>query len=327
MDSINKPRPIVRVKRTFQYTNPIYSKSIDAIRDCQILMDNDLYYLMGTCPPFWEGENPGVKIYSAKDLLNWKFERLLIDRQSLDPHVWYRDRFWAPEIHVFEGKYYLTFNCRNEEFGFEHSSGIAVADHILGPYHVVSHDAPLIKESNDLTIFMDDDGRSYVYRTGIWTQEIDLRTCRLVGEEVQCLVTGNESDWDKSGIEGPYVVKREGIYYLFYSSWTRGYEIGVATAKTPLGPWKKCESNPFFGAQDESACKRNGLSFTGNPDNPFIGAGHNAVFTGPDGGDWIVCHYQKRGGVESLGFDPLHFNNGVVSSKGPTHSEQVIELG
>lgn len=50
--------------------------------------------------------------------------------------------------------------------------------------------------------------------------------------------------WDSIGIEGAYVIKENGQYYLFYSSWTRGYEIGYATASKITGPWKSMKEIP-----------------------------------------------------------------------------------
>ena len=45
-------------------------------------------------------------------------------------------------------------------------------------------------------------------------------------------------DWMIGGIEGPFVFKRDGYYFMFFSAWTRGYEIGLLRATTPLGPWE-----------------------------------------------------------------------------------------
>lgn len=142
-----------------------------------------MYYLTGTSPPVWgEGPNPGVKLYSSPDLLNWKFETFLTDRAGLDPGVWYYDRFWAPEIHRKDGRFWLTFNCRNEtaEIPYPHSSGLAVADSITGPYEILTHDKPLIDRTNDATLFADDDGRTYIYVTGIIGWEMNLEACRLI---------------------------------------------------------------------------------------------------------------------------------------------------
>lgn len=308
----------------FTYKNPIYSEASDSIRDCQIIPDGGRYYLTGTCPPYWKGPNPGIKLYSSDDLLHWRFESLLISRDSLDETAWYRDRFWAPEIHKIHGKFYLGFNCRNDSSKRPHSCGLAVADHITGPYTVLSHDRPLIEDGNDLTLFVDDDQRTYaLWATAgrcISGQEINPSSGTTLGEPFPCLTNGSDG-WDSIGIEGPYVIKRNGVYFLFYSSWSRGYEIGYATAPSVHGPWTKAPSNPLFGAQEQEACARNGLPFAGDPHSPYIGVGHNAVFTVPDGRDWLVCHYQEKGRPESLGFDPIEFDRLSMKTQGPSHAE------
>ena len=312
------------MSKSFTYKNPIYSEAIDSIRDCQIVEDDGRYFLIGSCPPYWEGPSPGIKLYSSDDLLNWQFERFLLKREDVAEDAWYRDRFWAPELHKIGDRYYLTFNCRNDQTGFPHSCGLAVADELLGPYTVLTHEQPLIEKGNDLTIFLDDNARTYIYWSGIWGQEVDLPTCTRLGEPTLCFAH-EEGKWDAVGIEGPYVVKREGIYFMFYSSWTRGYEIGYATASAPLGPWQKFEGNPFFGAQDPGNNAERSMAFTGDPNSPYVGVGHNAVFTGPDGGDWLVCHYQEKDREESLGFDPIRIEGGLVKSNGPSYVEQIVD--
>ncbi len=317
----------------FSYQNPIYHPAIEAIRDCQILPYGGRYYLTGTCPPFWRGENAGVRLYSSADLLDWRDEGLLITRDTLSPHAWCRDRFWAPELHAIGERIFLTFNCRNDATGFPQSCGIATADTPTGPYTIHHAATPLVEGANDLTLFEDADGRVYAYYAvsgmGNWHSilgcEFCPRTFSLRGTPVVCLERQPHA-WDSIGIEGPYVVRREGRYYLFYSSWTRGYEIGYATASSPLGPFTKAAENPFFGAQDEEACRRNQATYQPSPKSPYIAVGHNAIFTGPDGGDWLVCHYQERNGAESLGFDPVEIAEGRVTSRGPSYTRQQIPL-
>ncbi len=74
-----------------------------------------------------------------------------------------------------------------------------------------------------------------------------------------------------------------------------------------------------------------------NPISP-VEVGHNAVFEGPDGKDWICCHYWLQGKTivafdhlplyaetrEQLGIEPLHFENGKWSVNGPTWTEQKV---
>ena len=64
---------------------------------------------------------------------------------------------------------------------------------------------------------------------------LDLEKCGLK-EEPKTLISQELGRWDDAGIKGSHVIKKEGIYYLFYSSWTRGYAVGYATAKMCMDP-------------------------------------------------------------------------------------------
>lgn len=324
-------------KNVFTYQNPIRNGIAGGMRDCQIIEDNGKYYLIGTSAPFFGyrtgNPSPGIKIYSSNDLLNWNFEKLLIDRSKLEPTVWYLDRFWAPEIHRIRGKYYLTFNCSNESKTQNKlqglHSGIAVSDEILGDYTVLTHDEPVLK-GNDLTLFEDEDGKVYAFNNHsktIYGTELDVNNIELKGDPIACISAGNleKGDWDGVSIEGAYCIKREGKYYLFYSSWTRGYEIGYATADHPLGPWTKHEQNPIYGAQNEASCKKYNVDFTGDPNSPWAAVGHNEIFTGPDGRLWISCHgILKKDHTPYLVIDPIDFVDGEIIANGPTHTKQTI---
>jgi xylan 1,4-beta-xylosidase len=324
-------------KKVFTYQNPIKNGIVGGIRDCQIIEDNGKYYLMGTSAPFFgyrTGDaTPGIKIYSSDDLLNWKFEKLLIDRSKLDSTDWYLDRFWAPEIHIINDKYYLTFNCSNESKTKNKlqglHSGIAVSDEILGDYTVLTHDEPF-RRGNDLTLFEDDDGKVYAFNNHsktIFVTEVDMENVKPIGEPKPCISAGKleNGDWDGVSIEGAYCIKRNGQYYLFYSSWSRGYEIGYATADHPLGPWTKYEQNPIYGGQNEESCKKYGIEFSGDPDNPWARVGHNEVFEGPDGRLWLSCHgILKNETVPYLVIDPIDFVDGAMKIDGPTYTTQTI---
>ena len=136
-------------------------------------------------------------------------------------------------------------------------------------------------------------------------------------------------DWDAIGIEGAYVIKRNGIYYLFYSSWTRGYEIGYATARNIRGPWKKHEGNPIYGAMNKSTCHKNGFTWSGDANSPFNQVGHNEVFTGPDGRLWLSCHGITDDNPEqpALVIDPIDFDEeGNIRKKIPSYTLQTTSL-
>lgn len=130
----------------FGWINPIYSGIDDGgLRDCFVFRAEGKWYLTGTSSPHWgDGYgNPGVRLYRSTDLINWREVGLIVKNPGTSK--WYASRFWAPEIAFIKGKYYCTFNCRNERDGFnvQQSWGIAVADNVEGPYTVLSDEAPL----------------------------------------------------------------------------------------------------------------------------------------------------------------------------------------
>jgi hypothetical protein len=76
-------------------------------------------------------------------------------------------------------------------------------------------------------------------RTPIRAQRI-ARDGALIGEPT--IVLANDLDWEGHLIEGPWVTRQRGRYWLFYAGndfCTPNYGIGVAVADHPLGPYEK----------------------------------------------------------------------------------------
>ncbi|WP_170065488.1 family 43 glycosylhydrolase [Abditibacterium utsteinense] len=309
----------------FTYQNPIAS---DPIRDPQITKLGDTYFMTGTSWPFFEhlGQNPGVRLWSSPDLLNWKLEKVLLEP---NPKSWYRQRFWAPEIHRINGRFWLTYNCPDTTPNAPQHIGLAVADDIRGPYTNLTPDRPLAA-GNDATLFQDTDGKTYLFRSGIDASEIDLASAKLVGEPFPVIATGAKGTWDGGtgvGIEGPFVIKQSETYTLFYSSWGRGYEVGYATAPSIRGPWTKAANNPFYGAQSKPYAERSGNLYTQAPDVPWREVRHGSPFIGPDGQWWLSSHgYRGDSKLEDarLVIDPLNFENGLLRAKIPTWTPQSV---
>lgn len=319
----------------FVYQNPNPAVNV---RDTVILPDNGMFYSLGTCPPYWQGANPGVKLFSSPNLLDWKFETMLIDASRLPQDTWYKDRFWAPELHKIKGKYYLTFNCLNEskEHTHHHACGIAVANRVTGPYKVMTPDEPLTPwPSNDLSLFEDEDGKVYAFFNNGWTSihkiyvaEMDMEKLRLKEEPVE-LIQQESGTWDGGGIEGSAVIKHAGTYYLFYSSWTKGYAVGYATSKNVRGPYVKHPGNPLFGAWSKDGknhCVRYGREVA-DPRFPFTSLGHNQFFKGPDGRIWTSYHGYVAGSSEaSMMIDPIWIENGEVKTTAPSYGHQRVKI-
>lgn len=77
-------------------------------------------------------------------------------------------------------------------------------------------------------------------RTPIHAQRLALDGESFVGESA--VVLANDLDWEGHLIEGPWVTRQAGRYWLFYAGndfATPAYGIGVAVADHPLGPYVK----------------------------------------------------------------------------------------
>ena len=139
---------------------------------------------------------------------------------------------------------------------------------------------------------------------------------------------GPEGQWDGRIIEACDAFKDFGTYYLYYhgASEKSSYQIGVATSKNPLGPFKKYEKNPIVkigkdGDWDERyvACAmilKEGIDkyymfYTGRNDNNAAGESWDmglATAPGPLG-PWTP--YEGNPLIENFGYV-----GGVVNVKG-----------
>ncbi len=88
-------------------------------------------------------------------------------------------------------------------------------------------------------------------------------------------VLTNELDWEGHLVEGPFLWKQDGRYWLFYAAndfTDPAYGIGVAVADHPFGPYSKCPGPLLKSARGWSA------------------PGHPSVACGPDGIPRIFFH-------------------------------------
>jgi hypothetical protein len=95
----------------------------------------------------------------------------------------------------------------------------------------------------------------------------------LVGESR--LVLCNDLDWEGHLIEGPFVTRQDGRYWLFYAGndfSTPAYGIGVAVADHPLGPYAK-QGQPLLRSTRE-----------------WTAPGHASVAPGVDGEPQLFFH-------------------------------------
>lgn len=270
--------------------NPNYTCSVGAIRDPMIVLYQDRYYMVGT-------SGPGVRMWSSEDLVNWRFEKLVIDAEAIPADASYKDLFWAPELFIHKGRFYITFNAMNVSQAVEEDyyrglrPYIAVSNSITGPYRIQPIPLVDVAGANDAHLFLDEDGTVWLFfNTGCMVGEIRMRRINLetlltYGKEIMIIKKGDAGEWDSIGVEGSFVVRRNGKLYLWYSSWTRGYEMGVAVSDGIGKPFVKRQDNPIISSGTKP---------------PIKYCGHNSCFKLKDGRDVVAYHGHDDGKPESL---------------------------
>ena len=279
------------------YRNPIIDRLGPA--DPHVIRYQGKYYLYPTT------DSRGYDVFVSDDLVHWEAK----GKAFTDP----RRGAWAPDVFVnkADGKLYLwyTDDAPKSPAGKGGKQiGVAVADSPLGPF--VDKGAQ-VADAIDAHLFRDDDGAFYLYYVHlaggfkIMAQPMSDPFTRK-GEPRR--VIHPTEPWEKiSGevTEGPFMLKRQGTYYLMYSGTgadSPNYGIGYATAKSPLGPFVKYPGNPI--------AHRGG---------DVLGPGHHCVIDGPDGRLWMVYHQKastKKGWDRFLAIDPLWFDaQGVLHAK------------
>ena len=341
------------VTHVFCYTNPITRDTAIAMRDHCIIKVAKQWFCTGTSLPVWTGSNPGVRLLVSDDLIHWRQHSWLIDASKLPPDCPYNGRFWAPEIHYIKNKFWLTINSGkvtdDDPKGMKtHSIWLFSSDKVTGPYKLVN--GPLTPQyNNDATLFEDDDGQTYLYCSGngLFQAKIDLPSGKMIGNIQKFLDKKDPKnpDWMVGGIEGPFVVKRDGIYFMFFSTWTRGYEVGLLKSISPLGQWTLASREPIFGTRKKGY--RTELAIEGgyanlkfqDSEDPYCETGHNALFEGPDGKLWNSCHYimydkhpypynpdlDPWEKTPQLGIEQVYYENEMFYIKGPTWTKQCVE--
>lgn len=257
-----------------------------------VLQDNGTYYLYGTRKAI-----RGIQVYQSKDLKNWvgpvgKKEGFALVKEDV-----YGDKYIMGAYLVQKSnKYYFYYVATDVP-----QIAVATGDSPLGPFSQKIQQPLNIKgKSIAPHIFTDDDGRSYMYYTKldkgnkihVVEMEDDLlsvkentdKECIVVTEPWENTAKNPNQKWPVA--EGAAVLKHKGIYYLFYTAnhyKNPDYNVGYATAPSPLGPWTKYEGNPVI-TQNKEAVGIGSGEFIRNPAGEllfFYHAHHNLEKVSP----------------------------------------------
>lgn len=263
----------------------------------------------------WEGHyllfaSMSGGFWHSTDLLSWEFRAT--------PELPNED--YAPDVRLIDGKVVFCASKRGQRCTF-----FASVDPLHEPFEPVA----TTMEFWDPDLFQDDDGRVYLYwgcssDEPVWGVELDRETFEPVGEKI-AVVPEREAEhgWERKGennhldepktemermirertgtkpfIEGAYMTKHEGRYYLQYAApgtECNVYADGVYVGEGPLGPFTYQAWNPF----------------SSNPGGFMQGAGHGSTFQDVRGNWWHAStmrisqneKFERRVGLFSCYFD------------------------
>lgn len=239
----------------------------------------------------------GVVVRTSKDLKMWSDPKDVFVRPA---DFWGGPQTWAPEMHLYRGRYYLFATFMNDEPIGEQWGGnwpprihrgtqILAADSPEGPFQGFANRShtPVAEMALDGTLWVEDDVPYMVY-CHEWVQIRDgaMNLIRLkddlsatVGEPTR-LFRASEASWTPDGREsyvtdGPALYRtKTGKLLMLWSSFTdTGYTTGIAESESGklAGPWRH-QPEPIFRSD----------------------GGHSMVFRTFDGRLMLALHSPNR---------------------------------
>lgn len=236
------------------------------IRDPYILTADGQYYLYRTVTEInMDGKQiGGVEVFSSKDLRNWSGPEKVF---TVPDNNWITGAVWAPEVHYYQGKYYL-FATLNSHLTWKkkrpdwpaytyRGTQIFYADKPNGPFlpfDLVSH-TPMDNMALDGTLWVED-GKPYMIYCHEWVEVVDGEMVLVelkadlsatIGQPLR-LFCASDAPWTPQEhtryiTDGCFLYKtKNGKLLMIWSSFSKdGYAIGIAESTTGkvTGPWKQ----------------------------------------------------------------------------------------
>jgi hypothetical protein len=268
------------------------------IRDPFVVPDapRGLYHLFGTTDEnCWKGPGTGFECYRGTDLAEWEGP---IPAFRPPAGFWATTSFWAPEVHLYRGRWYMLASFKAERR--YRGTQILASDCVSGPYVPLS-DGPVTPpdwQCLDGTLHVDRDGRPWIVFCHEWVQIHNGSICAMpLSEDLRepagrpvYLFSGSEAAWVRRKewppedaphrfptyvTDGPFLHRLAGgtLVMLWSSLGARGYAMGIARSEGGdlAGPWRQ-EDEPLWAAD----------------------GGHGMIFRALDGRLMVTFHSPNR---------------------------------
>ena len=191
-----------------------------------------------------DGENIGLpgnyniadwRVYSTTDMVHWRSHGVKLRPEDFPDGK--KGIAWAAQCIQKGDKFYWYVTYNTPEGG--QCIGVAIGDSPIGPF--TPHPKPLVVDKDtpgrgwndiDPTVLIDDDGTAWL----AWGQNSFIAKLKDNMTEID----GEITDLKLQGyIEGPWLYKRNGLYYNIYAGFGGGGGecINYSTAENLRGPW------------------------------------------------------------------------------------------
>ena len=269
--------------------NPFITTTHTADPSAHVWADGRIYVYASRDmdPPDGCGNMNHPHVYSSEDMVNWRDEGEIL---CTDDIPWGREEggfLWAPDCAFKNGKYYYYYPHPTGDWNNTWKVGVAISEHPAKDFKDVGYIEGLGGFCMiDPCVFIDDDGRAYMYYGGGGMPE--------GGELAEDMVSLKDKMIHMEGLEdfheASWVFKRNGIYYMTYSDNQLGSNrLCYAMSRNPLGPWE------YKGVY---------LEPTG------CDTSHGSVVEYK--GQWYAFYHcsdvSLRGNLRSICVDPMEFN-------------------
>ncbi|MFB9235698.1 family 43 glycosylhydrolase [Plantactinospora siamensis] len=182
------------------------------------------------------------RVWSSADMVNWTDHGSPLNIASFS---WARSDAWAGQAIYRNGKFYWYVPMTVRATG-QMGIGVAVSNSPTGPFtDAIGH--PLVSNGQiDPTVFIDDDGQAYLYwgNPDLWYVKLNADMVSYSGSPTKIPLTTagfgtRTGDANRPTLfeEGPWVYKRNGLYYIVFAAKCCSEFIAYSTAPGPTGPW------------------------------------------------------------------------------------------
>ncbi|NLV75372.1 MAG: family 43 glycosylhydrolase [Chloroflexi bacterium] len=254
------------------------------LRDPFVLVHEGRYYLYGSCGRTLFGRPTGFDVYVSEDMENWSDPVACFED---DGTFWAKKDYWAPEVHKWNGAFYLFASFLGE--GMCRGTAILRSESPLGPFvpHSDKCVTPADWECLDGTLYADKAGKPWMVFCHEWTQIVNGEVCAMpLTADLKMAAGEPRVLWRAKDVSWGVLVKgsdREGYV-------TDGPFLWRTENGTLLCLWSSFSENGYTQALTMSDNGEIDGNFVHLPPLKLADAGHGMLFRDLQGQLWLTLH-------------------------------------